>query len=234
MAFLGAVLVRLAFTDAYLRYVTEWMKWPILLSGVLLIALAVGLVVAPPAAAKDKRHSGHDHADDDGHGHGGLPLVTWLLVLPGLVTFVISPPQLGSYLAERRSGETAPVAKPADLVELEEGTVVDLDVTEFIWRAQDGGETLDGQPVALTGFVSYDRDGAWYVSRLTIGCCAADAMAYQVEVDDQTDDAVRPPRDQWVRVTGTYAPGTGTDGTTPPTITAAEVVEVEEPKQTYE
>ncbi|GAA5142603.1 TIGR03943 family protein [Nocardioides marinquilinus] len=232
MAFLGAVLVRLAFTDAYLRYVTEWMKWPILLSGVLLVVLAVGLVVAPPSSHDG--HDGHDHADDDGHGHGGLPLVTWLLVLPGLVTFVISPPQLGSYLAERRSGETAPVAKPADLAQLEEGEVVDVDVTEFIWRAQDGGETLDGQQVALTGFVSYDRDGAWYVSRLTIGCCAADAMAYQVEVDDPSDDAVRPPRDQWVKVTGTYASGTGTDGTTPPTITAAEVVEVEEPRQTYE
>lgn len=224
MAFLGAVLVRLAFTDDYLRYVTSWMKWPILVSGVLLIGLAVGLVLSG-----HESHD-HDHDGDDGHGHGGIPLVTWLLVLPGLVTFVISPPQLGSYLAERRSGEAQTVAEPASLTDLEGGEVVPVDVTEFIWRAQDGGTTLEDQPVELTGFVSYDQKQNWYVTRMTIGCCAADAISYQVKVTD----ADKPERDQWVKVTGTYENGSGTDGKSPPSIVATGVEEIGAPTQTYE
>lgn len=238
MAFLGAVLVRLAAGDAYLRYVTEWMRWPIILSGVLLIGLAVGLVVSRPGAA-DGDHDGHGHGGgghddgaDDGHGHGGIPWVTWLLVLPGLVVFVIAPPQLGSYLAERRSGETQTVAQPAELADLDAAQVVPIEVTEFIWRAQDGGETLEGQPVELTGFVSWDKgEDEWFVTRMTIGCCAADAMAYQVVVDAEGE---RPERDQWVTVTGTYESGTGTDGSTPPVITATAVEETTAPTQTYE
>lgn len=180
MAFLGAVLVRLSLTDAYLRYVTSWMKYPILASGILLILLAVGLVVSTAGEGHD-----HDHGSDDDHGHGPIPPVTWLLVLPGLVTFVISPPQLGSYLAERRSGEAQTVAEPAALTTLGKDEVVPVDVTEFIWRAQDGGTTLEDQPVELTGFVSYDEDDNWYVTRMTIGCCAADAISYQVEVETE-------------------------------------------------
>lgn len=35
-------------------------------------------------------------------------------------------------------------------------------------------------------------------------------------------------------VTGTYASGTGTDGETPPALTATEVTEIATPSQTYE
>ncbi|WP_170981446.1 TIGR03943 family putative permease subunit [Nocardioides dongxiaopingii] len=235
MAFLGAVLVRLSLTDAYLRYVTPWMKWPILLSGVLLLGLAIGLVASDRTGSRSDDHDHDNDGDgDDGHGHGPIPLVTWLLVLPGLVTFVISPPQLGSYLAERRAGETQSVVEPASLTTLSSDEVVPVDVTEFIWRAQDGGTTLEGQPVELTGFVSYDKDDNWYVTRLTIGCCAADAAGFQVEVDAADDGAARPPRDQWVTVTGTYVPGSGTDGRTPPVLTATDVEQIATPKQTYE
>lgn len=235
MAFLGAVLVRLSLTDAYLRYVTGWMKYPILASGILLIALAVGLVVSGHDG-----HDGHDHDakdggdGDDGHGHGPIPVVTWLLVLPGLVTFVISPPQLGSYLAERRSGEAQTVAQPAALTTLGKDEVVPVDVTEFIWRAQDGGTTLEGQPVQLTGFVSYDKDDHWYVTRMTIGCCAADATSYQVKVEGDPDGSGRPPRDQWVEVTGTYVEGTGVGAEEPPALEATAITKVQAPSQTYE
>lgn len=236
MAFLGAVLVRLSLTDAYLRYVAPWMKYPILASGVLLIALAVGLVLSS-RDPHDEEH-GHgatgDHEQDgkDGHGHT-IPVVTWLLVLPGLVTFVISPPQLGAFLAERRSGEAQAVAQPSSLTDLDAAEVVPVDVTEFIWRAQDGGATLEDQSVELTGFVSYDKDDNWYVTRMTISCCAADGMAWQVRVDPP-DGVIKPERDAWVNVTGVYATGTGTDGRTPPAITASAVEPTQAPANTYE
>lgn len=223
MAFLGAVLVRLSVTDAYLRYVTEWMRWPLLASGILLLGLALGLIFSERL---------HDEADD-GHGHEGhgVPGVTWLLVLPGLVMFTISPPELGSYLAERRSGEGQSVAQPATVVDLEAGggEPVPVDLSEFIWRAQEGGTSLEGREVLLSGFVSYGDD-AWYVTRMAIGCCAADAVGYQVEVAG----AERPARDQWVEVVGTYQTGTGVDAVAPPTIEADTVEEIAAPTQTYE
>lgn len=230
LAFLGAVLLRLALSDAYLRYVTSWMKWPIAASGVLLLALAVGPVLGL-GRDQDDEHDGHD-----GHGHG-VPLVTWLLLLPGLVSFVFSPPQLGSYLAERRSGEGVVVAEPDDLSTLDAAQVIPVRVTEFIWRAQNGGDTLEGQPVRLTGFVSYDDQDHWFVTRMVIGCCAADAIAYRVQVDpaDPTSTAGDPPpRDEWVEVTGTYVPGTGVSTASDPVVTASTVAQVDVPKQTYE
>lgn len=223
LAFLGAVLVRLSITDAYLRYVTPWMKWPLLVSGLVLLALALG----PVLGLGGREGPAGDHG---GHAHR-VPVVTWLLVLPGLVTFVVSPPELGSYLAERRSGDTVAAPRPATVADLDASQgPVKVAVSEFVWRAQDGGSTLEGQPVRLVGFVSYGDDGAWYVTRLTIGCCAADALAYQVQVEG----AERPARDRWVQVDGVYATGTGTDLATVPVLDAETVTEVEAPARQYE
>lgn len=233
MALLGAILLRLSFTDAYLRYVTPWMKWPLAVTGVALLALAIGLIVAPRTDAAEQEHEddGHDDGHDDEHGHAGhgVPLATWLLILPAVVTFVISPPELGAYTAERRAGEAQVVAKPDDVAELDPTAVVEIDLLEFLWRAQEGGETLEGQPVALTGFVSYGGGDEWFVTQMSIGCCAADATAYRVRITD----AERPDRDTWVEVTGVYETGTGIDPRTPPVLTAAEVEQVEAPRNTY-
>ncbi|CAB4753871.1 unannotated protein [freshwater metagenome] len=226
LMFLGAVLLRIAGTDAYLRYVVEWMRWPLLVSGALLLLLALGPLLREDT---DEEH-GHDHGED-GHGHG-VPRVTWLLVLPGIIAFVVSPPELGSYLAERRADDLVAVSAPTEATSLGGDGPVDLPVEEFMWLAQVADPELEEQQVTLTGFVSYGggEDGGWYVTRMQIGCCAADAMAYRVKVDG----AERPERDEWVAVTGTHVTGTGVE---PPfeVVLAAESVEiVDEPLQTYE
>ncbi len=220
LAFLGTVLLRLALSDNYLRYVTEWMKWPILASGVVMILLAIGPIFLDATNGKD---------DHDAHGHSGVPRATWLLVLPGLVTFVISPPELGSYLAERRANQSA-AAEPAVVASLAESGTSKLTLQEFVWRAQSGGQSLDGRSIELTGFVSH-QDDEWFVTRMTIGCCAADALAFRVQVDS---DEPTPERDQWVTVTGTYVEGSGEDVKDDPAIAADEVVEIDKPRQTYE
>lgn len=219
LAFLGTVLLRLALSDGYLRYVTEWMKWPILASGAVMLLLAIGPIFLDPSTRDEH----------DGHGHGGVPRATWLLLLPGLVTFVISPPALGSYLAERRANQSA-AAEPAVVAPLAETGTSELTLQEFVWRAQSGGQSLDGRSVTLTGFVSR-QDDEWFVTRMTIGCCAADALAFRVQVDSEE---TAPERDQWVEVTGSYVEGSGADATDDPVIAADEVVEIAPPRQTYE
>ena len=221
LGFLGAVLLRMSLSDAYLRYVTEWMKWPILASGVLMLLLAIGPLF------RDPENTGED--DHDEHGHSGVPKATWLLILPGLVVFVISPPELGSFLAERRANENVAAAQPKSVSDLSPDETNEVPLQEFVWRAQSGGDSLVDRPVELTGFVSYQGDD-WFVTRLTIGCCAADALAFRVQVDG----ADRPERDQWVQVTGTYIEDTGLTLTEPPVVEADEVIEVAKPRQTYE
>ena len=219
LAFLGTVLLRLSLSDNYLRYVTDWMKWPILASGLVMVLLAIGPIFLDP-----------DNTRAAGHEHSGVPRATWLLLLPGLVTFVISPPELGSYLAERRANQSA-AAAPAEVAPLAEGRTSALTLQEFVWRAQSGGVSLADRSVTLTGFVSHEGD-QWFVTRMTIGCCAADALAFRVAVDDE--GVARPPRDQWVRVTGQYVAGSGGSVDADPVITAEQVVEIDKPRQTYE
>jgi uncharacterized repeat protein (TIGR03943 family) len=224
LALLGAVLLRLSIGDGYLRYVTEWMRWPILVTGGILLLLAVGPVLS---TAKTPVTSGGSE-EDDGHGHAGVPTATWLLILPGLVLFVIAPPELGSYLAERRANQSAAV-EPAVVAPLAENDTNRLPVQEFVWRAQSRDGSLVARTVMLTGFVSH-QDDAWFVTRLTIGCCAADALAFRVRVEG----ADRPDRDQWVRVTGTYVDGTGSSIDEDPALDAESVVPISQPRQTYE
>jgi len=228
LAFLGTVLLRLSLSDAYLRYVTEWMKWPVLISGVVMILLAIGPIFLDP---DDDGHKGHDgHDEHDGHGHR-VPRVTWLLVLPGLITFVISPPALGSYLAERRLNQAA-AAEPAVVADLEQGATTTMPLQEYVWRAQSGGQSMAERTIELTGFVTTD-DAGWYVTRLTLGCCAADARAFRVAVEEGSVDEV-PPEDQWVTVTGSYVPGTGTQFGEDPVVAVKTLEQIEKPRQTYE
>lgn len=222
LAFLGVVLVRLAVGGDYLSFVTPWMRWPIIVSGVLLVLIA--LRPALGLAEKDEKdgQEEHDH---------GVPAVTWLLLLPGLIVFTVSPPALGAYLAERRAGD-APSASPTSTFSpLPAGDPVDVELQELVWRAQvDDGVTLADRSVRVTGFVSVDDAGDWYVTRMSIGCCAADATVARVAVDG----ADAPARDSWVAVTGTWVAGSGTDRRAVPRLDASAVTSIDAPRQTYQ
>lgn len=217
LAFFGVVMLRLGIGDEHLRFVSAWMRWPILVSGALLLLLAL----------RPMLDRSHDGADDETHG---VPLTTWLLLLPGLVLFTVSPPALGAYLAERRAGDSPPPPPVTAFPPLPAGEEVPVDVDEFTWRAElDEGATLRGRGVELHGFVSHGPDESWYVTRMAIACCAADAAAYRVRVDG----AGRPARDQWVKVAGTWVEGTGTSPGDVAAISASRVEETKPPRQTY-
>lgn len=215
LAFFGVVLLRLGMGDEYLRFVSAWMRWPILASGALLLLLALQPML--------------DRTRDDDDPHG-VPLSTWLLLLPGLVVFTVSPPALGAYLAERRAGDSPPPPPVSTFSPLPAGEDVPVEIDEFTWRAElDDGATLRERTVELHGFVSNGPGDTWYVTRMAIACCAADAAAYRVRVDG----AERPPRDQWVKVAGTWVEGTGTAPGEVPAIAATRVEHTKAPRQTY-
>lgn len=225
MAAIGSLAVRVGVTDEYTNFVNEWMRWPLVVSGVSLVALALWVTLSRAGAVHADQH--------DEHGHDrASALAPWLLVLPVVVGFVIQPPALGAFVADRNANATTgsdyvtPALEPLDL-----DTVNAMPVSNFVVRATyDEGESLAGATVRLTGFVTTGDDGTWHVNRLTIACCAADAAAFRVEVAG----AEAPLAEQWVEVVGSWVSGTGTRAGETPVLAADDVTSIDVPRRPYE
>ncbi|MBZ9639351.1 TIGR03943 family protein [Streptomyces sp. PSKA30] len=223
----GAMLRISAFSELYLRYVQAGLRPYLIVSGVALVLLGV------VSAVLRRWHEEYD--DDDGHGHQhgpAGPRVAWLLTLPALALLLFPPPALGSYSAEREAAERA-AQGVGTFPALPSKRVLDLTLAEFSSRAvYDSERSLKGRTVRLTGFVTRDDDGTWYVTRLLVSCCAADATTSKVEVRG----AQAPPTDTWVTVTGTWRPEgeLGSDEAWPPVLDAGSVRTVAQPANPYE
>ncbi|MFG1960006.1 TIGR03943 family putative permease subunit [Nonomuraea sp. NPDC049028] len=147
----------------------------------------------------------------------------------------IAPPALGSFAAGREDSPSAPPpAKAVPYRPLAAGGVALLALGEFIGRAYDpAGTSLARQKVKLTGFVvSSAKKNRWYVARMQISCCAADALALKVAVE-----GVPAPRENsWVAVTGSWIPWKGKipNGYVIPAMTATDVTKIDQPAEPYE
>ncbi|MFF7888304.1 TIGR03943 family putative permease subunit [Streptomyces sp. NPDC007896] len=235
----GAAVLRISlFSDLYLRYVQAGLRPYLIASGVLLGLLGlVGAAMAARAAREGAVFADGDaHPDEDAHDHGhshtGGPRFAWLLTLPAAALLLFPPPALGSYSAAREGAQRAAEgvgtfpALPAD-------DPVDLSVAAFSSRAiYDSGHSLTGHTVRLTGFVTHGDSGTWYVTRLLVSCCAADATTSKVDVRG----ANAPETDTWVTVTGTWHPKgkLGSSAAWPPLLDAKTVRQVTEPSDPYE
>ncbi|MFE6408719.1 TIGR03943 family putative permease subunit [Streptomyces sp. NPDC057837] len=219
LALVGAAILRVsAFSELYLRYVQPGLRPWLVVSGTALVLLALA------AGVTARAHHGHEHA------HG--PRVAWLLTLPALALLLFPPPALGSYSAEREAAQRA-ARGVGTFPALPAGDPLDLTLGEFGSRAvYDSGRSLRGRTIRLTGFVTRDADGTWYVTRLLVSCCAADASTAKAEVRGADAPAV----DTWVTVTGTWHPegALGSDAAWPPVVDAASVRPVPQPDNPYE
>ncbi|MEV4580379.1 TIGR03943 family protein [Nonomuraea jabiensis] len=219
---LGATLLSIsAFSATYVNYVRPGFRPLIIAAGVVLAALGL-LSIA-------QEWLGRADAHGTGHGHR----VAWLLAVPVFALVLIAPPALGSFAAGRDDGAPAPL-RTAAYRPLTGGQVTGLTLSEFIGRAYTpSGLSLAGTRVRLTGFVTLPRTGRrWYVTRMRISCCAADAFAMKVAVEG----APAPKENSWVEVTGTWIPwkhGIPHDYVAP-AMTAATVTAVEQPAEPYE
>ncbi|CAL9641366.1 TIGR03943 family putative permease subunit [Streptomyces sp. enrichment culture] len=235
----GAAVLRISlFSDLSLRYVQAGLRPYLIVSGVLLVLLAVVRAVSAARSSRGGATAGdgdsHPAEDDGGHAHAHAsgPRVAWLLSLPAVALLCFPPPALGSYSAAREeAGRAAEYvgAFPA----LPAGDQVELSLTEFGSRAvYDSTYSLRGRTVRLTGFVTRGDGGTWYVTRLRVACCAADATAVKVEIRR----AAAPQGDAWVTVAGTWHPEgeLGSDAAWPPVLDAATVRRIAAPSNPYE
>ncbi|MGW6731054.1 TIGR03943 family putative permease subunit [Streptomyces sp. NPDC055013] len=221
------------FTDVYLRYVKEGMRPLLIASGVILLLLAAAETVSywrrgrgDGAGEADEDHDGDGH----GHSHASVPRVAWLLLLPALSLLFYAPPALGAYTASREPSKTVEERDHFD--PLPATSPVPLTLTEFTSRVrQDRERDIEGRSVLLTGFVTPGAEGdGWYLTRLILSCCAADAQSVKVRIHGARDL----PADTWVSVTGTWHSG-GTLGTNsaPVALDARTVTRIARPVTAY-
>jgi uncharacterized repeat protein (TIGR03943 family) len=248
MLLLGGAVLKVSFTDMYLRYVKEGLRPFLIAAGLLLVVAAVmtlwyDLRGRPEAAAHDGHahgdhaagdHTHDDHTHDDGHGHHE-PRVGWLLILPVLGLLLVAPPALGSYAAGQ-AGSVLASQEVSDYPPLPPGDPAKITVLDYASRAVfDKGASLSGRSVQLTGFVAIGPDGQPMLARIILSCCAADGRPIKVGLSGNTPTSV--PADTWVEIVGQYSTRIATDPVNKATVPYLEVEtwrQIDPPKQQYE
>lgn len=164
--------------------------------------------------------------------------------MPVAVAIAVGSNPLGSYAAGRQSAQRV---LPAGEFDLEAhlrassfgGQAAPLRVLDFVRAARDPDDQdlLAATPVRLTGFVTADEEGdgtTFFLTRFTIGCCAADALAVLVRVDLPEDDELPTP-DEWIAVEGTLArEDPPADSLAAPRLTATRITPTDRPSEVYE
>jgi uncharacterized repeat protein (TIGR03943 family) len=189
---LGGAVIRAGFTGLYLRYVKAGLRPLLLGAGIVLIVSAFVTVWYELR----RRRTSQERAD---HAHRE-PGISWLLALPLLALILIAPPALGSYSA----GHTGTVLpRPPGFPTLPAGDPLPLTVADYAGRAvYDHGRSLGDRRIKITGFIALDRGGAFYLTRMVLNCCAADAQPVKVGLSGQVPPVMQP--DTWFDVIGTY------------------------------
>jgi uncharacterized repeat protein (TIGR03943 family) len=222
----GAVTAKVTLSGGYLNYIKAW-QYPYLLAagGILLAIGVIGFV-------RDGWRGGQS-PDDDEHDHGHRVGAGWLLCLPMFIVFLVLPPSLGSYAANRYDATVPRPAEGTRFAALPAGDPVRMKVNDYAVRAVwNHGRTLRGRTVTLTGFVTPRRGGGWYLTRMKVTCCAADARAYRIAVLGTREEF---PADSWIEVTGTWTPSTEADPFRAiPRINATAVHQISRPAEPYE
>jgi uncharacterized repeat protein (TIGR03943 family) len=237
MLLFGGAVLRVTFTDQYLRYVKAGLQPFLIVAGGLLVAAAVmtlwyDLRSTGPGGTEDE-HA----ANDDGHGHAHHePRVGWLLILPALGLLLVAPPALGSYAAGQAGTVLTAQSSDSDYPPLPAGDPAPVSLLDYASRALfDSGKSLTGRNLALTGFVTPGPDGQPMLARMVLTCCAADGRPIKVGLTGGTPVSV--PADTWVTVVGVYSGRTEKDNVNKAAVPYVEVrswQEITAPKQPYE
>jgi uncharacterized repeat protein (TIGR03943 family) len=169
MLLLGGAVVRISLSGASLRYVKTGLRPVLVVAGLLLLACAVMTLWHDlrPAHGEGERDrgDGSEHIDEPALGHGSdgddhghahhESRVGWLLILPVVGLLVVGPPALGAYSATSAGSVLAAQGAGSDYTPLPPGNPARLPLLDYASRAvYDGGKTLTGRTLQLTGFVT--------------------------------------------------------------------------------
>jgi uncharacterized repeat protein (TIGR03943 family) len=226
----GTMLLAVGASDLHLRYVKPEMQPLLLVSGAVLLGLGLRGVLRV-VREQLARRAGEREAGEHQHA---LASSSWLIALPFVVLVLVAPPSLGSYAAARSETRIAePTVDLPSLPSPRDGAV-DLTLTDYYTRVLYEPESLEGARVRLVGFVT-PVGGRWYVTRMSLSCCAADGRPVKV-LTAGPESADLPEADSWVEVVGRVVeperpPG---DVIAVPTLEVEALRSVEAPTDQYE
>lgn len=227
LVLLGGALLKISWTEDYLRYVKPSLLPFLLAAGGVVLTLALLAIGRDVLAGHPVGHDDHDHA-------GRSP---WLLVLPVLAIFLVAPPALGADTVTRSAGSVAAAdGSGADFRPLPPGDAPPLRLTDFVTRAVwDDSDSLAGRAVRLTGFVVHGQDGSTSLAQLSMSCCAADATPVQVRLSGPTARLAALPQDAWFEVRAQLEPDSATsENRFVPTVTVLALRPLPTPERPYE
>ncbi|MGH3929275.1 MAG: TIGR03943 family putative permease subunit, partial [Pseudonocardiaceae bacterium] len=214
-------------TGSYLRYVKPSLLPFLVAAGAVILAL--GLI----AIVRDVRAGRPASLDPEHAEHAGRS--PWLLLLPVLAIFLVSPPALGADTVSRSAETATAPQRSIEFSPLPADPALAMRMSDFVTRAVwDEAGTLHGRQVRLLGFIVHSPDGGTHLARLAIACCAADATPLKVRLDGR-DGLVSLPQDAWFEVRGQLVPGSARQGTRfVPTFTVSELHPMPAPAEPYE
>ncbi|MGW0249363.1 TIGR03943 family putative permease subunit [Nocardia goodfellowii] len=226
---IGAAVLMITLDGTYLNYVKPGLFPFLLISGLVIVALAL------VAIGRDIRGGRATPVHEHGTGRS-----QWLLLIPVAALLLIAPPALGAGAAET----TAPVRVVPDspgeqpqtwpFPPLAAEPVPALSISELVARATlDSLHSLDGRTVLIRGFVLRgERTEGIDLARVAITCCVADARYVRVHLAGLAEEFAE---DTWLEIRGRIEPGSAhRDPDRTPTLVVAEYQPIERPEHPYE
>jgi len=160
-----------------------------------------------PASSRDGCHA--IDQPTAAHEHHATWLC-WLLLLPVVFGAIVDPRALGASAVAQNRGARQAFTEPFDLstylaTHASGGQAPQLTMAQFIGAARKptDRDLLHTTDVRLLGFVVAHptEPSRRLLSRLQVGCCAADAVPLVIEVTALAEQPRWPAVDQWIEVT---------------------------------
>ncbi|MBM7413449.1 MULTISPECIES: TIGR03943 family protein [Nocardiaceae] len=205
LAFLGIAVLKTTLDGTFVRYVKPGLGPYLIVSAVIVLALAAIAIVSDIRA-------GGTHEHDDGHAHSHR--MPWLLLAPALVVLFLTPPALGpGSFVQRQAEPPSSAAGGRAFPPLPAEGTPELTMIDVLQRARsDTAGTLDDREIAVRGYAMPRADGGVDLARILIICCAADARTTRLHLVGPNTQPMRGANaDQWWIVRGVVVPGTATE-----------------------
>lgn len=201
-------------------------------------AASIAAFLVVPGA---RGHDVHDHDDEPAPSvprwRTALSLAGSVVIVVGaLVALLVLPPAaLTSATADNRDIAGSSALSDADTTELVGGDSTTFTVKDWATLLHQGlgDDFFTGKPAAFSGFlVATDDPDVVYVARFLVTCCAVDAQPLGVPVLlPGWQDELAP--DDWVEVSGAFAPNPDASASEPIVLEPAEVTPIDQPAQPY-
>lgn len=229
---LGGYFAFVVLSGRWALYIDRSFQW---LSVVAVVLFSI-MTITYFLGGDDDNEGMQDDVPEEEHTRVGAWAIA-IAAVPLFLGLVIPAEPLGANAIGTRGVDTSFTSVSLSAASSKSLTIIPsernvLDWARAIASSPESSE-FDGQEANVVGFVFRDSrfgDNQFMVTRFTLSCCVADALAIGLVVDSEL--ASQFALDDWVEVRGTFRE-TDFDGSIIPVLYAESVVGVNQPAQPY-